>query len=86
MESTVNSLNSIEIYGSKINALNNRAAARDLYDVYKLAKSEMLKDSKEQLRKSVVFCHVLTSDKINGKETLRNVEGICNVKILRNLC
>jgi predicted nucleotidyltransferase component of viral defense system len=32
----VNSLSSLEIYGSKINALNNRAAVRDLYDVYKL--------------------------------------------------
>jgi len=85
MESTINSLNSIEIYGGKINALNNRAAVRDLYDVYKLAKSEMLKDSKEQLRKSVIFYHVLTSDKITGKFDLKAANKLNQHSILREL-
>ena len=71
MENPVNALNSIEIYGSKINALNNRAAARDLYDVYKLVKSDMFKESINALRKTVIFYHVLTSDIINSEFDLK---------------
>ncbi|WP_240843801.1 nucleotidyl transferase AbiEii/AbiGii toxin family protein [Acidaminobacter sp. JC074] len=85
MENPVNSLNSIEIYGSKINALNNRAAARDLYDVYKLVKNDIFRDSKEQLRKAVIFYHVLTSEKINGKFDLKAADKLNQHSILREL-
>ena len=85
MDSEVSSLNSIEIYGSKINALNNRAAARDLYDVYRLVKSEMFKNDKEQLKKSVIFYHVLTSDEVNGIFDLKATEQLNQHSILREL-
>lgn len=85
MENPVNALNSIEIYGSKINALNNRAAARDLYDVYKLVKSEMFKESKKPLRKSVIFYHVLTSEMINGEFDLKVADKLNQHSILREL-
>jgi len=81
----VNSLNSVEIYGSKINALNNRAAARDLYDIYRLVKSEMFKNDMKQLRKSVIFYHVLTSDKVNGNFDLKATEQLNQHSILREL-
>lgn len=85
METTVKALNSIEIYGSKINALNNRAAARDLYDVYELARNKMFMDSKEQLRKAVIFYHVLTSEKINGEFDLKTANKLSQHSILREL-
>lgn len=78
-------MNSIEIYGSKINALNNRAAVRDLYDVWKMIKSDMLKDRKEQLRKAVVFYHVLTSDEVNGIFDLSAANKLNQHSILREL-
>ena len=81
----VNALNSIEIYGSKINALNNRAAVRVLYDVWNLVQSGMLSDQKEQLRKAVIFYHVLTSDEINGNFDLSAANKLNQHSILREL-
>jgi predicted nucleotidyltransferase component of viral defense system len=85
IDGRVSSLNSIEIYGSKINALNNRSAARDLYDVYRLVKSEMFKNDTEQLRKSVIFYHVLTSAKVKGNFDLKATEQLNQHSILREL-
>lgn len=85
VESGINSLDSIEIFGSKINALNNRAAARDLYDVYKLIESKMHNDNKSQLRKAVIFYHVLTSDKISGNFDLKAADKLTQHGILREL-
>jgi predicted nucleotidyltransferase component of viral defense system len=66
----VNALNSIEIYGSKINALNNRAAVRDLYDIWKYVAEDRAYNSFEQLKKAVIFYHVLTSESITGNFSL----------------
>jgi predicted nucleotidyltransferase component of viral defense system len=85
VENGVTTLNTIEIYGSKINALNNRAAVRDLYDVWKLVKSDLLADKKEQLRKAVIFYHVLTSDEINGDFNLSAANKLNQHSILREL-
>lgn len=50
-------LHPCELFATKINALIERAAVRDLFDVYSLSKSEMLSTPKERemLRKNVVF-------------------------------
>jgi predicted nucleotidyltransferase component of viral defense system len=85
VEGGINALNSIEIYGSKINALNNRAAVRDLYDVWKLVKSNILSGQKEQLRKAVIFYHVLTSDETNGNFDLSAAKKLNQHSILREL-
>ncbi len=85
IKSGINSLNRLEIYASKINALNNRAAVRDLYDVLKFSEIHLSKEDKEQLRKSVVFYHVLTSDKINGIFNLNIAHKLNQHSILREL-
>lgn len=85
MDNKVSSLNSIEIYGSKINALNNRAATRDLYDVYKLIISEKLKGKMDQLRKSVIFYYVMSSDDVSGRFDLAAVDKLNQHSILREL-
>ncbi|MDF1617912.1 hypothetical protein [Petrocella sp. FN5] len=65
--------------------LNNRAAVRDLYDVWKLVKSNILSGQKEQLRKAVIFYHVLTSDELNGNFDLSAAKKLNQHSILREL-
>lgn len=85
VESGVNALSSIEIYGSKINALNNRVAVRDLYDVWTLVQSGKLNDQKEKLRKAVIFYHGLTSDEVSGNFDLLATNKLSQHSILREL-
>ena len=52
----VNSLSLIELYASKIKALFERGAARDLFDVHTMIQSNIIADSQKPfLRKCVVF-------------------------------
>lgn len=53
----ISTLHPCELFATKINALIERAAIRDLFDVYLLAKSDMLSttEKKELLRKSIIF-------------------------------
>ncbi len=85
MKNEINSLNSLEIYASKINALSNRAAVRDLYDVFNLSKINLSKEDKNFLRKSVIFYHVLTSNQINGTFNLNIANKLTQHSILREL-
>ena len=53
---SVHSVAAIEIFASKIVALINRTAPRDLYDIYNLVKFGLIEESKAPLlRKCVVF-------------------------------
>lgn len=56
-----------------------------LYDVWKLIESNILKNYKEQLRKAVIFYHVLTSDEINGNFDLVAANKLNQHSILREL-
>lgn len=58
----VKSLSPIEIYGSKLNALINRAAARDLYDTVNMIQYDLFDESeKNMLKKSVIFYAAISS-------------------------
>ena len=60
----VRSLALVELYASKIKALLERGAARDLFDVHNLMQSHVIDDSqKPLLRKSVVFYTAVGSSK-----------------------
>lgn len=50
-------LHPCELFATKINALIERAAVRDLFDVHSLSKSDMLSspEEREMLKKSIVF-------------------------------
>ena len=62
IEYDINSLNSLEIFGSKITALLNRRAARDLYDIYNMVKFDIFsKRELDLLRKCVVFYWVVSA-------------------------
>jgi predicted nucleotidyltransferase component of viral defense system len=52
----VRTLDNSELFGSKIKALIERTAARDLYDVYTMLKHGIFSDAEQQmLRKTVLF-------------------------------
>lgn len=65
-EYRVKTLAAIEIFGSKINAMLSRAAARDLYDVGNMVKYGLFDESeRDMLRKCVVFYAAISAKKIN---------------------
>lgn len=57
----VNVLDPLELYASKINALVNRAAMRDLYDIYNMISANLFTSCNERslLRKIFVFYHAV---------------------------
>lgn len=88
-EYKIKSLAPIEIYGSKINALLSRAAARDLYDVRNMALYGLFnKSEKEMLRKCIVFyASISARDKsdINKNFITKNIDLISKQKMKREL-
>lgn len=82
----LNCLNALEIFGSKINALMSRAAARDLYDVYNMIKYRLFDESEEQLlRKCVVFYAAISAREINKSFDTGAIDGITKYKIRTDL-
>ena len=86
-EYKVKCLAGIEIFGSKINALLNRAAARDLYDVYNMIKVGLFDDEEQRtfLRKSVVFYAAISAKVINKNFDMLAINNITQYKIRREL-
>lgn len=59
----VRMLHKIELYGSKITALLNRGAARDLFDIDNMIKNNLITKSEEDyLRKAIIFYSLLTTN------------------------
>jgi len=85
----VKTLASIEIYGSKINALLNRAAARDLYDTRNMIHFGLFDESEEQmLRKCVVFYAAISArdkNNINKSFDTKGINSITKMKIKTDL-
>jgi predicted nucleotidyltransferase component of viral defense system len=88
-EYKVKTLAPLEIYGSKINALLSRAAARDLYDARNMIHCGLFDESEEEmLRKCVVFYAAISAkDKNNINKTFDTtaIDLITNQKIKREL-
>ncbi len=85
-EYKIKCLNAIEIFGSKINALLSRAAARDLYDTYNMIKFGLF-DEEEQdlLRKCVVFYAAVSAREINKNFETVAIDKITKYKIRTDL-
>jgi len=82
----VKTLSPIEIFGSKINALLNRTAARDLYDVNNMIRYGIFNDiDKELLKKCVVFYAAITAKKIEKKFDTSVIDAISKHKIKTDL-
>ncbi|HBH13877.1 MAG: hypothetical protein XD91_1610 [Clostridiales bacterium 38_11] len=76
----------IEIFASKIVALLNRTAARDLYDISNLLKFELLEKSEETiLRKCVVFYSAISSRIPPSEFELSNIDQLTLHRIKTDL-
>lgn len=72
-------LHPCELFATKINALLERSAVRDLFDVYSLTKSSLFSrpEEKEMLRKCIVFYQTVGVEGFPGK--VININGIKNI-------
>lgn len=85
-EYRVKTLAPIEIYGSKINALLSRAAARDLYDARNMIHFKLFDESEEALlRKTVVFYAAISAKEINKTFDTKAIDSITKQKIKTDL-
>src|SRR5665647_1408325 len=88
-EYKVKSLAPLEIYGSKINALLSRAAARDLYDVRNMIHFGLFDESEEEmLRKCIIFYAAISArdkNSINKTFDTTAIDLITKLKIKRDL-
>ena len=85
-EYKVNSLAPLEIYGSKLNALLNRAAVRDLYDLKNMIRYEIFDESEEEmLKKCVIFYAAISAKNINMTFDTKGIDLITKRKIKTDL-
>lgn len=75
----VRTLHPCELFATKINALIERAAVRDLFDVYSLSQSDLLSTSEERelLRKSIIFYQTVGVEGTAKKEI--NISKVMDV-------
>lgn len=84
--STVLSVAPMEIFASKIVALLNRTAPRDLYDIYNLLNLELFNESEQDmLRKCVLFYSCIGSDSVPDNFTFENIYKMPQNKIKTDL-
>jgi predicted nucleotidyltransferase component of viral defense system len=85
-EYKVRTLAPLEIYGSKFNALLNRAAARDLYDIKNMIRHSIFDHSeKEMLKKCIIFYAAISAKQINKIFDTKGIDSITKRKIKTDL-
>lgn len=82
-EIKVRVLSPIELFASKINALINRAAVRDIYDVYGMIKANLFSmiEQTNLLRKTLVF-YMAVGSSCKAEEVTLNIQGLEHIKRL----
>ena len=82
----VNSLDVIDIFGSKIITLLNRTAARDLYDVYNMVNLGIFnKNEYDLLKKSVIFYSAVSSIETKAEFNTSAINTLTSQKIKTDL-
>lgn len=82
----VRTLEPMEIFAAKANALMSRAAARDLYDFDNMIHFDLFDESEsELLRKCIIFYASISADKINKTFDTSAIDGLKFSKIRRDL-
>lgn len=85
-EMTVLSVAPLEIFASKIVALLNRTAPRDLYDVSNMLKYSLFDESEQSLlRKCILFYSAIGSDMVPKKFNFSNIINLPQSKIKTDL-
>lgn len=79
-------LNAVELFAAKMNALMNRAAVRDLYDVNNMIYFGLFdKTQYEELRKSIVFYAAISAEQINKEFKTEAIDEITINRVKREL-
>ena len=82
----VKTLAPLEIYAGKINALLNRAAPRDLYDVKNMIEANLFDDEDYGLlRKCVVFYAAVSANQVDGTFDTNGMDSITERRIKTEL-
>ena len=85
-ELTVLSVDPMEIYGSKIVALFNRAAPRDLYDIHTMMENGLFDESQEpMLKKCVVFYSAIGSDVVPDRFHFEKITSVSRQRVKTDL-
>lgn len=85
-ELTVLSVDPLEIYSSKIVALLNRAAPRDLYDTYTMLQAGLFDESQEPLlRKCVMFYSAIGSESCPERFALDKIAAVSQQRVKTDL-
>ena len=84
-DETVLTLDPIEIYAAKTNALISRTAARDFYDFNSMIASRMFEGKEDLFRKSIIFYCSISQDKISTDFSTDTIDRLDFTKILRDL-
>ena len=77
-------LNTIELYASKINALLSRATPRDLYDVTKMIENNIIKNT-TTLKKCLIFYNMIGGEQDIDNLSFENIEKITFTKFKTHL-
>ena len=82
----IKTLDPMELYAAKINALIGRAAARDLYDIHNMIRFGLFDESElPLLRKCVVFYTAISQDDIPDEYDFKRFNAITSRKIKTDL-
>lgn len=82
----VKTLVPIELFAAKMNALMNRAAVRDLYDINNMIYFDIFDETDyEMLRKCVVFYAAISAETINKSFDTSEIDNITFLKVRRDL-
>lgn len=85
-ELLISTLVPIELFAAKLNALMNRAAVRDLYDISNVIRYGLFDESQyDELRKCTIFYSAISAEVINKKFILDAIDEISFSKIKRDL-
>jgi len=85
-ELMVNTLVPSELFAAKLNALMNRAAVRDLYDINNMIRFGLFDESEyEELRKNTVFYAAISAETINKDFKTDAIDDIMFAKVKRDL-
>ena len=83
---TVLSVDPLEIFSAKTAALLNRAAPRDLYDIFNMQKYGLFDETQEQLfRKCIIFYVAIASETVPKHFDLNGIGNISAQKIKTDL-
>jgi predicted nucleotidyltransferase component of viral defense system len=87
IEYEVNTLSVLELFGSKIKALIERTAARDLYDVRNMLKYNVIQEKKQNLLRKIIVFHLVigAKKKVELPFDFENINSLKYSQIRANL-